>query len=154
MRVISHCVWSKSRCGLYLVSRKINDIFMWPLWQAAILCQSNIKHYIQSILVISTPDNSILPLNSEWHFSPHICPHLVQNHKQLRWHQLKPIQAESQEDRFFRAEAQQVILNRANKKSKTTKNRRKMKIRMNHCRNCLWICLLPNVVAQLPKLTK
>ena len=64
----------------------------------------------------------------------------------------QPIQAESQEDRSFSADGQQVILNKANKKSKITKNRRTLTIRMSHSRNSLWIHLLPNVVAQLPYL--
>ena len=37
-RVILRCVVPKSRCGLYLVSRQINVIFMRPLYEAVILC--------------------------------------------------------------------------------------------------------------------
>ena len=115
---------------------------MRPLYQAVILCQCIIKHDIQSTFVISNPDNWLLPLNSKWYFSPHICPHPVQdiireknmnNDISLK----QPIQAKSQEDRSFPAEDQQVILNKANKKSKTTKNGRKITMRMNHNRNSL-----------------
>ena len=115
---------------------------MRPLYQAVILCQCIIKHDMQSTFVISNPDNWLLPLNSKWYFSPHICPHPVQdiirekninNDISLKQH----IQAESQEDRSFPAEDQQVILNKANKKSQTTKNGRKITMRMNHNRNSL-----------------